>query len=123
MAEPDGISIKNFNGGLFDNASIIDLDRADLGLLHEVATRYDWSHVAPAIFETLFERALDPGRRSLIGAHYTSEADIMLLVEPVVVQPVRGRWEQTKASITTLLEGRATPILDIQKTRRKGAED
>ena len=108
MAEPEGIfgehTIKYFNGGLFDNASVIDLDKADLALLHEVATRYDWSHVAPAIFGTLFERSLDPVRRSLIGAHYTSEADILLIVEPVVIQPIRARWENTKASIVPLLE-------------------
>jgi type II restriction/modification system DNA methylase subunit YeeA len=108
MAEPDGIfgehTIKHFNGGLFDSASIIDLDKTDLGLLHHVATRYDWAHVAPAIFGTLFERSLDPSRRSLIGAHYTSEADILLLVEPIVIQPIRARWEQTKDSILTILE-------------------
>jgi hypothetical protein len=106
MSEPEGIfgehTIKYFNGGLFDSASIIQLDKADLGLLHEVATRYDWSHVAPAIFGTLFERSLDSERRSLIGAHYTSEADILLIVEPVVMDPVRARWEQTKAAVLAL---------------------
>lgn len=123
MAEPDGIfgeyTIKHFNGGLFDSASVIELDRADLGLLHEVATRYDWSHVAPAIFGTLFERSLDPARRSLIGAHYTSEADILLLVEPVIVQPTRNRWEQTRSSIATLLERRAATAVDTRKSVRK----
>ena len=113
MSEPDGIfgehTIKYFNGGLFNNSSVVDLDKADLGLLHEVATRYDWSHVAPAIFGTLFERSLDPVRRSLIGAHYTSEADILLVVEPVVIQPVRERWEQTKSSILALLGRTAAP--------------
>jgi hypothetical protein len=54
--------------------------------------------IMPAIFGTLFERSLDPVRRSLIGAHYTSEADILLIVEPVVIQPIRARWEKTKAS-------------------------
>jgi type II restriction/modification system DNA methylase subunit YeeA len=127
MAEPEGNfgehSIKHFNGGLFDNASIIDLDKTDLGLLHEVATKYDWSHVAPAIFGTLFERSLDPARRSLIGAHYTSEADILLLVEPIIVQPIRARWEQTKASILTLLErAAATPAQASIATRARGQD-
>jgi type II restriction/modification system DNA methylase subunit YeeA len=103
MSEPDGIfgqhSIKHFNGGLFDDASVIPLDLADLGILYEVSKNYDWSHIAPAIFGTLFERSLDPARRSLIGAHYTSEEDILLLIEPVLVRPLRQRWEQVKQRI------------------------
>jgi type II restriction/modification system DNA methylase subunit YeeA len=108
MSAPDGIfgehSIKYFNGGLFDTASIIQLDVADLGILYEVSKNYDWSHVAPAIFGTLFERSLDPARRSLIGAHYTSEEDILLLIEPVLVRPLRQRWERAKQRILEALE-------------------
>lgn len=103
MSEPDGIfgqhSIKYFNGGLFDNASVIPLDLADLGILYEVSKNYDWSHIAPAIFGTLFERSLDPARRSLIGAHYTSEEDILLLIEPLLVRPLQQRWEAVKQRI------------------------
>ena len=54
MSEEDGIfgalSIKYFNGGLFDNSSVIQLDLGDLGILYEVSKNYDWSHIAPAIF-------------------------------------------------------------------------
>jgi type II restriction/modification system DNA methylase subunit YeeA len=103
MSERDGVfgehSIKYFNGGLFDTASIIQLDVADLGILYEVSKNYDWSHVAPAIFGTLFERSLDPARRSLIGAHYTSEEDILLLIEPVLVRPLKLRWESVKQRV------------------------
>ena len=62
MSQPDGIfgehTIRWFNGGLFDSASIIQLDRQDLAILYEVSRNYDWSHIAPAIFGTLFERSL-----------------------------------------------------------------
>jgi len=128
MSESDGIfgehTIKYFNGGLFDDASVIDLDKADLALLHEVATKYDWSRVAPAIFGTLFERSLDPARRSLVGAHYTSEADILLIVEPVVVEPIRRYWEKTKASALQLLDPTDTPQTGstiVKTTKEKGA--
>jgi type II restriction/modification system DNA methylase subunit YeeA len=108
MSERDGIfgehSIKYFNGGLFDSASIILLDEADLGILYEVSKNYDWSHVAPAIFGTLFERSLDPARRSLIGAHYTSEEDILLVIEPVLVRPLQQRWESVKLRVLEALE-------------------
>ena len=108
MAERDGIfgehAIRYFNGGLFKAGdSAIELDKHDLSILHEAATRYNWAHVAPAIFGTLFERSLDPARRSLIGAHYTSEEDIRLLVEPVVMRPLEQRWAHVRASILTAL--------------------
>ena len=109
MSEKDGIfgehSIRYFNGGLFDTASIIQLDTGDLGILYEVSKNYDWSHIAPAIFGTLFERSLDPARRSLIGAHYTSEEDILLLIEPVLMRPLEQRWA---AAGQRILEALAT---------------
>src|SRR5208282_821602 len=108
MSEEDGVfgphSIRYFNGGLFDSSSVIQLDLGDLGILYEVSKNYDWSHIAPAIFGTLFERSLDPARRSLIGAHYTSEEDILLLIEPVLVRPLRQRWESMKQRVLEALE-------------------
>lgn len=103
MSQPEGIfgehSIKHFNGGLFDTASILALDHGDLGILYEVSRNYDWSRIAPAIFGTLFERSLDPGRRSLVGAHYTSQEDILLLIEPLLMRPLRQRWDDCKRRI------------------------
>lgn len=108
MSEEDGVfgphSIRYFNGGLFNDSSVIQLDLGDLGILYEVSKNYDWSHIAPAIFGTLFERSLDPARRSLIGAHYTSEQDILLLIEPVLVRPLQQRWEAAKQRILEALE-------------------
>ncbi len=108
MSERDGIfgehTIKYFNGGLFDTDSIVNLDTGDLGILYEVTKNYDWSHVAPAIFGTLFERSLDPARRSLIGAHYTSEEDILLLIEPVLMRPLEQRWAIVRQQILEALE-------------------
>lgn len=75
-----------------------------MGILYEVSKNYDWSHVAPAIFGTLFERSLDPARRSLIGAHYTSEEDILLLIEPVLMRPLQQRWAAVKQQIVEALE-------------------
>ena len=108
MSEQDGIfgehTIKYFNGGLFDSSSIIQLDKGDLGILYEVSKNYDWSHIAPAIFGTLFERSLDPARRSLIGAHYTSDEDILLLIEPVLMRPLEKRWAEMRQLILEALE-------------------
>jgi hypothetical protein len=58
--------------------------------------------VEPAIFGTLFERSLDPAKRAQLGAHYTSRADILLLVEPVLMAPLRREWEQVQAGVEAL---------------------
>jgi len=97
-------TIRWFNGDLFNSDAVMQLDQADLGILYDVSKNYDWSHVAPAIFGTLFERSLDPKRRSLIGAHYTSQDDILTLIEPVVMRPLQRRWEEYKQRILAALE-------------------
>jgi len=96
-------NIPYFNGDLFrPNDHIIELDLADLGTLYN-ASQHDWSHIEPAIFGTLFERSLDAAKRSMIGAHYTSTDDILLLIEPVVMTPLRRRWETVQQSILDAL--------------------
>jgi hypothetical protein len=84
--------IPYFNGGLFDDKPAIPLTHGDLTILRWVADR-DWAGVEPSIFGTLFERLLDPKKRAQIGAHYTSKADILLVVEPVVMLPLRRKWQ------------------------------
>ena len=57
-----------FNGGLFDDDTALPLDREDIADLIEAA-RLDWSQIDPSILGTLFERGLDPAKRSQLGAH------------------------------------------------------
>lgn len=90
--------IKWFNGGLFDDATAIALDRAELKLIGEAAA-LDWSDIDPSIFGTLFERGLDPTKRSQLGAHYTDPDKIMMIVRPVITEPLWGEWEAVKATI------------------------
>ena len=108
MSAPDGVfgehSIRYFNGGLFDSNTVIELDKGDLGILYDVSKNYNWAHVAPEIFGTLFERSLNAERRSLIGAHYTSAEDILLLIEPVLMQPLERRWAEVRANILDALD-------------------
>jgi type II restriction/modification system DNA methylase subunit YeeA len=92
-----------FNGGLFSDDSVFDLTSADMGTLRAAAV-LDWSNVEPAIFGTLFERSLDPAKRSQLGAHYTSKQDILLIVEPVVIAPLEARWQAVKAEALALVE-------------------
>ena len=92
------ISIRHFNGGLFRTGedTVLDLEHEDLGILRKAA-ELDWGRVEPAIFGTLFERILNEEKRAQLGAHYTSREDILLIVEPVVMAPLRRRWAEVKA--------------------------
>ena len=97
--------IPHVNGGLFATVNVPRLTADEIGLLDETAT-LDWSSIEPAIFGTLFERSLDPAKRSQLGAHYTGRADIERVVEPVVMAPLRRRWDGVRAEATALLEKR-----------------
>lgn len=91
-----------FNGGLFDDDSALPLEAADIDNLL-TAARLDWSEIDPSILGTLFERGLDPGKRSQLGAHYTDRDKIMMIVRPVIIAPLEREWADAKAHIETAL--------------------
>ena len=88
--------VPHFNGGLFNEVGVEPLTAEELKTLAEAAT-LDWGSVEPAIFGTLFERSLDPGKRAQLGAHYTGRADIERVVDPVLMAPLRRRWDEVRA--------------------------
>jgi type II restriction/modification system DNA methylase subunit YeeA len=92
-----------FNGGLFDDDDVLPLEKAELELALRAA-RLDWSDIEPSVFGTLFERGLDPAKRSQLGAHYTDRNSIMRIVGPVVLDPLRSEWNGIKAQIQPLVE-------------------
>lgn len=95
-------NIEWFNGGLFDDDATLRLEPAELKVLLE-ASRLDWSEIDPSIFGTLFERGLDPDKRSQLGAHYTDPETIMKIVGPVIVEPWLSAWEAARSSIATVI--------------------
>ncbi len=97
--------IPHVDGGLFDDDAALDLDSESRAILADVS-RLDWSAIKPSILGTLFERSLDPGKRSQLGAHYTGEEDILLIVEPVLMAPLRRRWGEVKAEAAARAEKR-----------------
>lgn len=92
--------IRYFDGGLFDDEFVPDLP-PDLGQALRQAVNQDWSGVDPSIFGTLFERVIDEEKRVQLGAHYTSRTDILLVVEPIVMKPLRDEWVQVKRKAAT----------------------
>ena len=96
-------AVEWFNGGLFDDDTALPLDRAGIDMALKAAA-LDWSEIDPSILGTLFERGLDPDKRSQLGAHYTDRDKIMRIVEPVVIRPWLAEWETARGEIASSLE-------------------
>jgi type II restriction/modification system DNA methylase subunit YeeA len=95
-------TVHHFNGHLFSDADVLTLTSDELDRIHLV-TGLDWSAIDPSIFGTLFERALDPAKRSQLGAHYTSRDDIETIVDPVVMAPLLREWDRVRGEVDALL--------------------
>ncbi len=89
------------NGDLFASAAPIHLEPKELQKLLE-ASKFDWQHVNPTVFGALFEGCVGRDRRWELGAHYTSEADIRQIVEPVIVRP----WVKRIEAVSTYNEAK-----------------
>ncbi len=96
-------SIEWFNGGLFDDDEALPLTIDDIETCLEAAD-LDWSEIDPSIFGTLFVRGLDPDKRSETGSEYTDRDKIMMIVEPVISQPLIREWDAMRDEIAGLIE-------------------
>ena len=85
------------NGSLFDGALRIPaFDAAMRGKLLD-ACNFDWSNISPAIFGSLFQSVMDPEQRRAQGAHYTTEKNILKVIEPLFMDDLRAEFEGLKA--------------------------
>jgi hypothetical protein len=110
--------IKPFNGGLFADPVSLTLRSRDVDALRR-ASRLDWSAIDPSVLGTLFERGLDPDKRTQLGAHYTGLEDVERLVEPVVMAPLRREWRDVVERVENL---RATGHQKPSKRRLRDLE-
>ena len=108
-----------FNGGLFDSDDALALTREEIETTLEAAA-LDWSEIDPSILGTLFERGLDPAKRSQLGAHYTDRDKIMQIIEPVVTRPWLKEWEKARAEISLRLERADMAASTAGRTRQRG---
>lgn len=96
-------AIEWFNGGLFTDNHVLPVEAEDIEQLIQAAGR-DWSQIDPSILGTLFERGLDPAKRSQLGAHYTDRDKIMMIVRPVIIEPLEAEWAEALARMTAIVE-------------------
>ena len=85
------------NGDLFEgHLRMFSFDAAMRGALVD-ACRFDWSNISPAIFGALFQSVMDPAERRSQGAHYTTEKNILKVIEPVFMDDLRAEFERVRA--------------------------
>jgi hypothetical protein len=90
--------IRHFNGHLFEDATVFDLNDDERRILADAAEA-DWQYVEPSIMGTLFARGLDPDQSAALGAQFTGRDDIVTIVEPVLMAPLRREWAALQASL------------------------
>lgn len=64
----------------------------------------DWSRISPAIFGALFQSVMDQKLRRNLGAHYTTEKNILKLIRPLFLDELRAEFERVKKNPKKLYE-------------------
>ena len=85
------------NGKLFDGLLSIPPFSAAMRAALLEACRFDWSNISPAIFGALFQSVMEPAERRAQGAHYTTEKNILKVIEPLFMDDLRAEFAQLKS--------------------------
>ncbi|WP_231424958.1 DNA methyltransferase [Pedobacter sp. Leaf250] len=56
----------------------------------------DWSKISPAIFGSMFQSVMNPKERRNLGAHYTSEKNILKLIKPLFLDQLWQEFESLR---------------------------
>ncbi len=116
-------TVEWFNGGLFEDDATLPMDKSQIETTLE-ASGLDWSNIDPSILGTLFERGLDPDKRSQLGAHYTDRDKIMRIIDPVIVRPLLAEWDTVKDRIAKSIDrANAAKSKGVETRHRKQAEN
>jgi N-6 DNA Methylase len=92
------------NGKLFaERISTPALDHAAREALLEAAA-LDWSAISPAIFGAMFQDVMNDKERRDIGAHYTSEENILKLIKPLFLDELWAKFHKVKTSRNRLFD-------------------
>lgn len=98
------------NGSLFAEHTRIPVFNSELRELLLTCATLDWSDISPAIFGAMFQGVLEEhnthekrqATRRELGAHYTSERNILRVINPLFLEELRSEFEASKRSKTRL---------------------
>ena len=80
------------NGELFNERLRIPSFNAAMRSLLIDACEFSWDVISPAIFGSLFQSVMNPSERRSQGAHYTTEKNILKVIEPLFLDALRGEF-------------------------------
>ncbi len=85
------------NGDLFREQLLIPSFNSEMRQRLIDAGHFNWSEISPAIFGSLFQSVMDKDERRAQGAHYTTEKNILKVIEPLFLDELRAEFQRLKA--------------------------
>ena len=85
------------NGDLFDGPLTNPSFDASMRRAVLDGCSFDWSTISPAIFGALFQSVMAPAERRAQGAHYTTEKNILKVIEPLFLDDLRAEFKRLQA--------------------------
>jgi len=82
------------NGDLFEQRLPIPAFNTSMRNLLIAACTFSWDAISPAIFGSLFQSVMNPRERRSQGAHYTTEKNILKVIEPLFLDELRAEFKQ-----------------------------
>ena len=104
------------NGELFQGSLRTPSFDSDMRQALIDACMFDWSNISPAIFGALFQSVMDPQERRAQGAHYTTEKNILKVIEPLFLDDLRDEFDRLQSRKDTR---RVTELRRFQKKLRQ----
>ena len=95
--DEDLVRFPYVNGALFDGPLRIPAFTSQMRKFLLDACHFDWSNISPAIFGALFQSVMDPAERRAKGAHYTTEKNILKVIEPLFMDDLRAEFDRLKS--------------------------
>ena len=84
------------DGELFADTIWIPAFTAQMRAQLLAACRFNWSSISPAIFGSLFQSVMDPAQRRSQGAHYTTEQNILKVIEPLFLDDLWAEFTKIR---------------------------
>ncbi len=90
------------NGKLFEEPLPISAFNSSMRDILIKCCALDWGKISPAIFGSMFQSVMDPQERRNLGAHYTSEKNILKLIKPLFLDELQEEFQKVKTNKSKL---------------------
>lgn len=95
------LALPYVNGGLFAEYLPMPAFDAEMRRILLDCCQLDWGKISPAIFGAMFQSVMKPDERRALGAHYTSERNILKVINPLFMDALREEFEHICADRST----------------------